>query len=379
MKSINGGAVASESYEASQAAISILNKGGNAVDAAIAAVAVQGVTRPYSGGVGGGGLIHLYLAKEKRFLILDHRVMSSSNFGPESIVNPDTGRAYPGSSFVSSTMSTAVPGAVKAWEEALEKYGTMTLHEVLQPAIAVAEKGFVVDQNFVNETEKNVTRFKLFVSTKKLYLDESGRPLKVGTIIKNPDFAKTYRLIAKHGSKVFYEGEIAEAIIDTIKNPPVVESPNFTEVDSEWDPTYGVIKGNMDLEDLKNYRIVTTNSTRMNYRGYDVYGAPPVSSGGITVGEVLNILEKYDLTNLPRSQAIHYYIEACRYAYADRSAYIGDPKFIDVPIKGLLSKDYATERRNNIKVDKASIGQVMSGDPWPYEKKHSQNKMYPIR
>lgn len=351
----DGGAVATEHVEASEAAITILKNGGNAVDAAVAAAAVQGVTRPYSGGIGGGGFMHVYLAEEDRFVVLDHVTETSENFGPDSFINPETGSLYPSAVRSSSGMATGIPGMVKAWEEALQEYGTMSLSEVLQPAIEVAEEGFAADPNFIRETLENADIFRLFESTSELYLDEDGDVPEPGTIMKNPDLAETYRLIAEHGSEVFYEGEIAEAIIDTIHNPPVVENPS-----------HEVLAGNMTMDDLRNYDVITREPTHVTYRGYDVYSAPPTSSG-VTISEILNILEAYDLANMPRTQALHYYIEASRYAFADRSAYMGDPAHTLIPVNGLLSKGYAAERRQKIVDDYASIGQVAPGNPWPYE------------
>lgn len=351
----DGGAVATEHVKASEAAITMLKRGGNAVDAAVAAAAADAVTRPFSSGVGGGGFMHVYLAEEDRSVVLDHVAETSENFGPESFINPETGALYPTDVRSTSGMATGIPGAVKAWEQALEQYGTMTLSDVLQPAIEVAEKGFEADPNFIREISEGFSRFSLFDSTRKLYLDENGHVPKPGTMMKNPDLAKTYRLIAEHGSDIFYKGEIAEAIIDTINHPPVVENPS-----------HEVLAGNMTLDDLRNYEVITREPTHTNYRGYDVFSAPPTSSG-VTISEILNILEPYDLTNMTKTQALHYYLEASRYAFADRSAYMGDPAHTLIPVNGLLSKGYAAERRQKINDNYASIGQVAPGDPWPYE------------
>lgn len=364
----NGGAVATEHTEASRAAMTILKKGGNAIDAAVAAAAVNGVTRPYSGGIGGGGIMHIYLADEDRFVVIDHRSMASENFDDQAFVRADAPLIYPESTRISSGMATAVPGAVKAWEEALKEYGTMSLKEVLQPAIEVAEKGFVVDHNFMRETNENASRFRLFDSTRKIYLDENSRAPMPGTISKNPDLAKTYRLIAKHGSNIFYRGKIARAIVETINQPPVVEKPDFASVDKQWDPSFGVLEGKLTMNDMRNYRTMKREPTKVNYRGYDVYGVPPTSSGGTTVGEIFNILEGYDLPNMKRTKALHYYLEASRYAFADRRQYLGDPEFTNIPLQGLLSKGYAAERRQKINDERAAVGQVAFGHPWPYEK-----------
>ena len=346
-------AVATEHPDASEAAITIIKQGGNAVDAAVAAQAVQTVVRPFSNGIGGGGVMNIYLKDEDRFVILDHRVESSENFGPNAYVNPSTGLIYPQDIRISSGMATSVPGVVRAWEESLKKYGKLSMEEVLQPAIKVAEEGFVADENYIRETKENAERFRKFSSTLEIYLDEDGQVPEVGSIMKNPDMAKTFRLIAKQGSKVFYEGEIAAAIIETVNNPPTIEGES-------------VLAGNMTLKDLENYEVLTTEPTHVNYHGYDVYGPPPVSSGGTTIGLALNILENYDLKDLPRTQAMHYFLEASRYSFADRREYLGDPLYTENPTEGLLSKGYAKEISYNILDNKASIGQVAYGNPWPY-------------
>lgn len=350
-----GGAVASEHPAASQAALDILKRGGNAVDAAIAAAAVQGVTRPYSGGVGGGGMMLIYLAKEKRFVAIDHREMAPRSFGAHSFLNAK-GNVLPANVRQSSGAAAGVPGAVMAWEEALTAYGTMSMRQVLRPAIAVAEKGFAVDDNYVRETTENAPRFRMFSSSRKLFLTHKGRVPKSGTTVRNRDLARTYRLIAKHGSSAFYEGEIAEAIVDTVNRPPTVSKRPFP-----------VKAGDMSLADLANYETMTTDPIKVSYRGYDVYGMPPPSSGSTTIGEALNILERYNLSKMPRDKAWHYYIEASRHAFADRNKYLGDPTLVDIPLSGLLSKGYAAERRQKIG-RRASKGIIRPGNPWPYVK-----------
>lgn len=352
----DGGAIATEHPESSEAATTILKKGGNAVDAAIAAAAVQGVTRPYSGGIGGGGIMNIYLEQEDRFVILDHRVESSENFGSDAYLDTDTDLIHPESTRISSGMATAIPGAVKAWEKALNEYGTMSLNEVLEPAIKVAEYGFSADDNFIRETSENAERFSMFKSTKEIYLDKDGNVPKPGTIMKNPDLAKTYRLIAEYGSSVFYEGEIAKSIIDTIHNPPVIEGPSKN-----------VLPGNMTFDDLNDYEVITNEPTHSTYRGYDIYSSPPSSSGGTTIGEIFNIMEPFNVKDLSKKQALHYFMESSRYAFADRREYLGDPKHTTNPVNGLLSKGYASERRQNIADDIATVGQVAPGNPWPYE------------
>src|SRR5690606_23793256 len=155
----------------------------------------------------------------------------------------------------------------------------------------------------IREITEHADRFRLFESTANIYLDENGNVPKPGSIIKNPDLAKTYRLVAEHGSRIFYEGEIGDAIIQAVEHPPFVENPEFTKVDANWKQEYGFVKGKITKDDLKNYRTLLREPTKTTYRDYVVYGAPPVASGGVTLGIALNILENYNLGKLPRAQA----------------------------------------------------------------------------
>ncbi|EZH65995.1 hypothetical protein DH09_14315 [Bacillaceae bacterium JMAK1] len=353
-----GGAVASEDFHASKAGMTILDQGGNAIDAAIAVAAAQGVTRPYSGGIGGGGMMLIYLAEEDRHITIDARSVTPASFNDESYIDPTTGSLYPAAMRTSSGTSVSVPGTIKNWEVALEQYGTMSIEDVLQPAIQVAENGFIADHNFVRETNQHQDRFNLFSSTVAIY----DQP-RVGERIKNPDLAHTYRLIANEGADVFYEGEVAEAMVQTINEPPLVANPNFRAVSSNWNAEQGILKGDVSLNDFKGYEVITREATHSTYRGYDIYGMPPSSSGGITVGLLFNILEGYDVPNMGPVDALHHYLEASRAAFADRRAYIGDPTFTDVPENELLSMSYADHRRSLIHSTNARIGQIAPGNP----------------
>ncbi|NOU96892.1 hypothetical protein GC093_27255 [Paenibacillus sp. LMG 31456] len=352
-----GGAAAAEHPLATKAAMDILQSGGNAVEAAIAASAVQGIVRPFSGGIGGGGYMHIYLKNLNQFIVLDHRDVAASSFGPNAFIDPN-GNEYAEEIRDSSGVAVGVPGMVKAWEQALSLYGTgKTLSDVLQPAIQVAENGFYADHNFIREITENAPRFRAFQSTTDLYLNPDGSVPAAGTLMKNPDLANTYKLIAQQGSSVFYNGPIGQAIVNTVNNPPTVAQPAFP-----------VLAGNMALSDMQNYSTITNSPVKVNYRGYDVYGLPPSSSGGTTIGQALNILEGYPMSTLPRADALHYYLEASRYAFADRNAYLGDPATYSgaMPVTGMLSKGYAEAVRQRI-TETGTQRVVNPGDPWPYD------------
>jgi len=349
-----GGAAASVETLATQAAIDTLKAGGNAVDAAVAAAGVLGVTEPFSCGLGGGGFMVIRPAHGK-VTTIDGRETAPDAMTPTSFW--ENGVPLPFNDARWSGLSVGVPGTPATWEKALKKYGTMKLKDVLQPGIRVARDGFVIDQTFFDQTDQAKTWFDDIPATAALYLDPDGSPHDVGTTFQNPDLAHAYEVIAKHGVKELYHGKIAHAIVDMVQHPVVAPTADHT-----WRP------GLMTLRDLEHYRAPKRKPTHVNYRGLDVYSMGPPSSGGSTVGEALNILEGYpNLSTMPRADAFHYFLEASRYSFADRNAYLADPKYFDVPLKGLLSKDYAATRRALITTT-AAPGAVAPGDPSPYVK-----------
>jgi gamma-glutamyltranspeptidase / glutathione hydrolase len=341
-----GGAAATVDEQGTRAAIEVLRRGGNAVDAAVAAAGVLGVVEPYSCGLGGGGFLTFYSARDGTVHTLDGRetapaAMDAHAF--EGLTPFETQRV--------SGMSVGVPGTLRVWQKALEEYGTWSLRRALKPGIVAALRGFTVDQTFYNQTDEAKAIFADFPATAALYLDPDGSPRDVGSVIRNPDLARTYALIARYGPSVFYSGPLAQAIVDTVQHPPLRAAATRT-----------VRPGVMTVDDLASYRALDREPTHVGYRGLDVYGMGPPSSGGSTVGEILNILEGYPMGALPREQALHYFIEASRYAYADRGAFVADPGFVSVPLEQLLSDEFAAQRRAKI-TETAATSPVAPGDP----------------
>ncbi|MCU0565547.1 MAG: gamma-glutamyltransferase [Oculatellaceae cyanobacterium Prado106] len=356
-----GGAVASVDRLATRIGIETLQAGGNAIDAAVATAAVLGVTEPFSAGVGGGDFMMIYLKAEDRVITLDGREEAPASAHPQMFQNPDspTGEPLPFSpNRISSGVAVGVPGTVATWVEALRRYGTLGLGDVILPAIYYAENGFEVDQTFANQVQQNQERFSAFPATAALYLPQ-GKPPAIGSVIKNPDLAKTYQIISSQGINGFYRGEIGRAIAQTVQNPPTVETPPFP-----------VIPGGMTLDDLDRYETRVRSPLVTEYRGYKLYGMGLPTSGGITSSEVLNILNGFDLPNLDRVKAWHSVIEAQRLAFADRNAFLGDPEYVDVPLAGLLNPDYAQTRRGLIG-DRAPANEkefrATAGDPLPFQ------------
>jgi gamma-glutamyltranspeptidase / glutathione hydrolase len=347
-----GGAAATVDTLATQAAVDTLRQGGNAVDAAVAAAAVLGVTEPFSCGVGGGGFMVLYRASDGKVTTIDGRESAPAAMRPDSFW--ENGRPLPFNDARYSGLSVGVPGTVETWDEALQRYGTIPLAEALAPAIRVARDGFVVDQTFVNQTQENLDYFNDIPATAALYLDPDGTPHDVGTVFRNPDLARTYERIAHLGAKGFYRGAVADALVETVQHPVVAPTANHT-----WRP------GLMTMRDLHTYTAPERAPARVSYRGVDVYGMGPPSSGGSTVGEALNILEGYPLSTMTREAALHYFLEASRYSFADRGAYLADPAYFDVPLTGLLSDEFAATRRSLI-TGTAATSPVAPGDPYPF-------------
>jgi gamma-glutamyltranspeptidase/glutathione hydrolase len=341
-----GGGAATVDAQATQAAIDVLRHGGNAVDAAIGAAGVLGVVEPYSCGIGGGGFMTVYSARDGKVHTIDSRETAPAAMKTEAFVGLNSFEAQR-----VSGMSVGVPGTVRAWQKALREFGTWPLSKALKPGIAAARHGFAVDPTFYQQTDEAKAIFGDFPATAALYLDPDGSPRDVGTVIRNPDLARTYELIAHKGADAMYSGRLAQAIVDTVMQPPL--RPGSTRQ---------VRPGVMELSDLAAYKAIDRDPTRIGYRGLEVYGMAPPSSGGSTVGEILNILEGYDLGALPREQALHYYLEASRLAYADRGAFLADPGYISVPLAQLLSDQFAAQRRAKI-TETAATSPVPPGDP----------------
>jgi len=350
----SGGAAASVDLEGTRAAIRTLQRGGNAVDAAVAAAGVLGVTEPFSCGIGGGGFMVIRTAKGK-VTTIDGREESPRSMRPDSFWEHGKPLAFNDARY--SGLSAGIPGTPATWDLALRRYGTWSLARVLRPGIRVARDGFTVDQTFFSQTEPNVPWFDDIPSTAAIYLDPDGTPRDVGTTLQNPDLARTYRLLGREGVRAFYKGELASAMAEAAQHPPTGSG-----ADKVWRP------GLMTTADLRHYRAIERRPTHSGYRGLDVWGMGPPSSGGSTVAEVLNILEGYqDLSPANRVKALHLLLEASRYTFADRNAYLADPAFFDVPLAGLLSDSFAAERRALIDPDHAvppANRPVAPGDPY---------------
>ncbi|GAA0368688.1 gamma-glutamyltransferase [Streptomyces blastmyceticus] len=344
-----GGAVASVDADASAAGIEVLRKGGNAVDAAVATAAALGVTEPYSAGIGGGGYLVYYDAKSHRVSTVDGRERAPLGAGADLFL--EKGQPIPFADAVTSGLSVGTPGTPATWDTALRSWGSRSLGQVLKPAERIARDGFTVDATFRQQTADNESRFKDFPATAALFLP-GGRPPAVGSTLKNPDLARTYEQLGRQGIGALYRGDLGRDLVRTVRKPPV--DPKSRRV---------ARPGGLTEADLRAYATKEQAPTRTTYRGLDVYGIAPSSSGGTTVAEALNILEHGDLSRLSEKTYLHRYIEASRIAFADRNRWVGDPSQESVPTKALTSKAFAGARACLMSDKRAMTSPLAPGDP----------------
>ncbi len=348
----SGGAVASMDVGASRAGIDVLRSGGNAVDAAVATASALGVTVPWVAGPGGGGFMVIYNARTHTVTTIDGRETCPSACTTSVFLNPTTGQPMGYTAASDQPLSTGVPGNVATWATAIRRFGRLSLSADLQPAIALAKKGFKVNFDFNQLEQSSLATLQAYPASRSLLLTPSGNPLPVGAHMRNPALAHTYELLARRGPSALYDGPIGRAIVKADDHP--VLTPGQTIVTNP---------GIMSLKDLRSYRTRILKPTLVHYRGLSVYGMAPPSSGGSTEGEILNILNGYALGSEPRAEALFQYLEASRLAYADRNAYVGDPRYVSVPLTGLLDPAFAATRRCLIG-NTAQTSPVAAGSPF---------------
>ncbi len=351
------GVVSSGKYEASKIGRMIIEQGGNAVDAAVAVGFTLGLVEPNATGLGGGGFMTLRSAETGDIEFINFRECAPAAATPDMWQVDSEGNVI-GDQNWNGGKSVGVPGYVAGMVYALENYGTMSLEQIVAPIIELAEKGFTVTPTLSGDMNNSYDTLMLYSESGKLFLkdiDGMLMPYDIGDTFKNPDYAKTLKLIAEKGADVFYKGEIAEAMVAA-------------------DQKYG---GLMTMEDLANYQVEVMEPVHGTYRGYDIYSSPSPSSGGTIVLEILNILENFDVPSMDQdsAEAQHLMGSAFAMAYADRGEYMGDTKFVDVPVNGLIDKDYAKKLADKIDMDTAMTN-VMPDDPWMFE--HQDTTHYSV-
>lgn len=330
---------------ASRAGRDIQDLGGNAVDAAVAVGFALAVVQPRSGNIGGGGFMVISDEKSDQVTTIDYRETAPEG-ATRTMFQDSEGRVLESRSRFSADAS-GVPGTVAGLAMALDRYGSMSLAEVMAPAIRLARDGFAVPQRFADGL--NASRERLSdETTRRLFYKSDQSDWREGDLFRQPELAATLSRIAAEGPREFYEGETAEHLIETIKR-------------------HG---GIMTRQDLANYRPVEREPVHGRYRGFDIYAMAPPSSGGVHLVQMLNMLEYDDLTEMGFGSAatIHLMSETMSRAYADRSKYLGDPDFVEVPIEALTSKDYAHTLRQQIDPARATLSEeIAPGNLTPYE------------
>ncbi|MGJ7529792.1 gamma-glutamyltransferase [Variovorax sp. GB1P17] len=337
------GMVVSAQHLASRVGVDVLKRGGNAIDAAVAVGYALAVVYPAAGNLGGGGFMTVQLA-DGRKTFLDFREKAPLGATANMYLDKD-GNVIKGLS-TKGHLAVGVPGSVSGMEYAREKYGTMKRGELLAPSIQLAEKGFALEQGDIDLLGTATADFKEDPASAAIFLNK-GEPYKVGDRLVQKDLAKTLKEISTKGTDGFYKGWVGNAIVASSQGG----------------------KGLITQADLDQYKTRELPPVECDYRGYHVVSAPPPSSGGVIICEMLNILEGYPLKDLGyhSAQAVHYQIEAMRHAYVDRNSYLGDPDFVKNPLDRLLDKGYAEKIRAVIDPKKAGVSKDIKPGVAPHE------------
>jgi len=335
--------VAANPY-ASQAGLAMLDKGGSAVDAAIAAQLVLSLVEPQSSGLGGGTFMLHWHKKEQRLTTFDGRETAPKLATSDLFLN-ENGEPLNWTKAVVGGRSVGVPGLLAALNKAHSKFGVLPWQTLFQPAIALAENGFIVSARLEKLLGMNFNPGIHLLPEIKQYFSPNGIGIKAGDTLKNPKLAKALRSIANDGIEVFYQGWIAKKIVEKVQNSPI-------------------LPGLLSLEDMKKYQAIERPSVCGPYHQYKVCGMAPPSSGGISVIQILAQLQSFELTKYPPNalHAIHLFTQSSRLAFADRNKYVADSDFVSVPVQGLLSSEYIAKRAALIN-DKRDMGQASAGNP----------------
>lgn len=365
---VHGGVVATSEPRATKAGIRILKQGGNAIDAAAAVAFALNVVEPHSSGIGGGGFMMIFLAEPGKTVVVDSRETAPSAADPPMFLDSRR-EPFPFDIRSTSGVAVGVPGMVRGIEYALGTWGTMSLANILAPAIELATKGFRISQYLEDHIREGLNGGRLsneqgnpsYDMARSIFAP-SGVPLKHGDMLVQPDLARTFRLLADKGPDTFYTGDIAQAIVTTQQYARTIPS-------TEDAPR---LQGRMTVADLSAYTAVVRQPVEAHYRGYRITSTPPPSSGGLTVLQILKLLERFPLGDftqgfgLGATRTLHLMLEAMRLAFADRAVWMGDADKVAVPINGLLHHDYIATRTTLISLEDRQQ-RATPGNPLPYE------------
>ena len=337
-----GAAIASAHELASQAGIDMLRQGGNAFDAAVAVSAVLSVVEPISSGLGGGGFFLLHDAKTGKDIFIDARETAPTAATPAAFLD-DKGE-FNRDRAENGPWSAGIPGLPAGLVHLATNYGRLPLKTTLAPAIRIAREGFPVYGRLVKGYANRRAVMERYKGTRAVFLAD-GDTVEDGELLIQPDLARTLELLAEKGFDGFYRGTTAKKLLAGVK----AEGGQWT------------------AEELAGYRVREREPLRFEYDGWEVVTAPPPSSGGVALAQMLQMLEPWDLAKLPQAERVHLTVEAMRRAYRDRTFYLGDPDFVNVPVRTLTSADYAAGQRSTINPAKATPSDMLSGAQTPME------------
>lgn len=339
------GMVVSSQHLASQVGVDILKLGGNAIDAAVAVGYAQAVVNPCCGNIGGGGFMTIHLANgEDTFINFRETAPAAAS---ANMYLDEKGNVKKGASLY-GYLAAGVPGTVLGLDTAQRKYGKLTRQQVMEPAIKLAREGFILNRGDTDILDTTIAKFRDDPEAARIFLRQNGDPLQPGDRLIQTDLANTLESIAQNGPDAFYQGKIPQAVEAAAKKGG----------------------GILTAKDFADFRIAETAPITCSYRGYEFVSAPPPSSGGVTLCEILNVLEGYDLkaSGFNSAQTIHTMTEAMRHAYMDRNTFLGDPAFVKNPTEKLLSKEYAAEIRKQIQPEIATPSSRVQPGMEPHEK-----------
>jgi gamma-glutamyltranspeptidase/glutathione hydrolase len=339
------GMVVSSQHLASQVGVDILKMGGNAIDAAVAVGYAQAVVNPCCGNIGGGGFMTIHLANgEDTFINFRETAPAAAS---ANMYLDENGNVKKGASLY-GYLAAGVPGTVLGLDTAQRKYGKLTRQQVMEPAIKLARDGFILNRGDTDILDTTIAKFRDDPEAARIFLRPNGDPLQPGDRLIQADLANTLESIAQNGPDAFYQGKIPQAVEAAAKKGG----------------------GILTAKDFADFRIAETAPITCSYRGYEFVSAPPPSSGGVTLCEILNVLEGYDLkaSGFNSAQTIHTMTEAMRHAYMDRNTFLGDPAFVKNPTEKLLSKEYAVEIRKQIQPELATPSSRVQPGMEPHEK-----------
>jgi gamma-glutamyltranspeptidase/glutathione hydrolase len=346
------GMVSSQNAAATRVGVEILENGGNAVDAAVAVGLTLAVTLPRAGNLGGGGFMLVHIAGEQRTVAIDFRETAPALSSPDMFFGSDG--EVDNTEYRSTHKSSAIPGTIAGLDHILRRYGTMEWADLVEPALRLAREGFPVTEDLANNLRVSKSRLMMNPVAASIFYKPDGQEYEVGEIFQQPQLAWTLDQLKTHGAETFYQGEIAKRLIEGMNNH----------------------NGLITMEDLKNYSVVEREPVRGTFRNFNIAAMSAPSSGGMAIVQMLNILENFPIRDLGygSADAMHIMTESMKLAYADRSKYLGDPDYLDIPVEKLTSKVYAKHLAGGISMENArSSDDILPGDLSPYESAETTN------